>query len=80
MLKEPSTFRQGLAFVVAWAVWLGAGLAYAMSHGSITSFLVNMPDNLKVIFFIWVAVLSALFGQAIFRIFLGITGRAPPRL
>ena len=78
MLKEPSTFRKGLAFAIAWAAWLGGGAAYAMSQGPIASFLINLPPNLRVVFYIWLLVSMALLHQAVFRIFLGITGRPPP--
>lgn len=78
MLKEPSTFRQGLAFAAAWAVWFLGGLAYAMSLGSIASFLINLPPELRMVFYLWVIVLMVLFHQAVSRIFIGITGRPPP--
>jgi hypothetical protein len=79
MLKEPSILRKGLFFAAAWAAWLFGGIVYAMSQGSIFSFLITLPPDLRVIFYLWVLVLSALFGQAVFNIFLGTTGRSPPR-
>jgi hypothetical protein len=67
-----------LAFAAAWAAWLLGGATYAMSRGPIVSFLVNLPSNLRLIFYLWVLVSMALFHQAVSRIFLGITGRPPP--
>ncbi len=78
MLKEPSTFRKGLLFAGAWAIWFLGGIGYAMAHGSIFSFLVNMLPDMRVILLVWVLVSGALLHQAIFRTFLGITGRPPP--
>ena len=78
MLKEPSTFRVGLAIAAAWAAWLCGGLVYAMSHGSVSAFLVNLPPGLRVVFYFWVLVLSALFGQAVAHLVRGVTGRPPP--
>ncbi len=79
MLKEPATFRVGLAIAAVWAAWLGGGLAYAMSHGSVSGFIINLPPNQRMVFYVWVLVLSALFGQAVARLVRGVTGRPPPR-
>lgn len=79
MVKDPPTFRIGLVIAAVWAAWLGGGVAYAMSYGSMSAFLINLPPNLRLVFYFWVLVLSALFGQAVARLVRGFTGRRPPR-
>lgn len=75
MLKDPSTFRKGLSFAVAWLAWFASGMLYASSEGPIKAFLSNMPSDTKIYFSAWLLVSTALLFYAVMFLLRGCLGR-----
>lgn len=78
-LKDPTTFKKGVALTFAWLAWIIGGATYAGTTVGIPTFLNNIPAGLKVLFIAWVLISTILLYFAIVLLIRGvIRPRTPP--
>ena len=66
-MQFASSLHRGIACTIAWAIWLAGGALYVQAHGSIRTFVSDIPQSAKPFVAIWIVVSATLlFGAIIF--------------